>query len=236
MILDLRYPLHLVSGKYLRLWIFNRSVHSWPKPMMMSWMPRHVRSHHPWAGWKKGPCSPTMSYSIPIVSNHSLCTTFFIASASTSGTHGITTCPRLPWTSDGKTKLETHLLSVTKTDLLISFTISGLSGSKVKNVAYFSPMIFVLLRLTFSLISCAWAAMRTFPIATCFPELVKKSLFLADLFCVCSCSCSFGSFPTFCFFSTWLQLYHDQTWFPACRFHVSFVFYEHATSPLMEIS
>ena len=52
-----------------------------------------------------------------------------------SGTPGITTCPRLPWTSDGKTKLETHLLSATKTDLLISFMISGLSGSKVKNVA-----------------------------------------------------------------------------------------------------
>ena len=44
-------------------------------------------------------------------------------------------------------------------------------------------------------------------------------------------------FPTFwLFFGTWLQLYHDQTWFPACRLHVSFVFYEHATSPLMEIS
>ena len=72
-----------------------------------------------------------------------------------SGTPGITTCPRLPWTSDGKTKLEIHLLSATKTDLLIFFMISGLIGLKVKNVACCFPMTFDRLRLTFSLISCA---------------------------------------------------------------------------------
>ena len=44
-------------------------------------------------GERNEPCSLTMSYSILIVSNLSLCTTFFIASASTSGTHGITTLP-----------------------------------------------------------------------------------------------------------------------------------------------
>ena len=56
----------------------------------------------------------------------------------------------------------------------------------------------------------------------------------------CSCSCPWSFlvlFPTYwLFFSTWLQLYHDQTWFPACRLHVSFIFHEHATSSLMEIS
>ena len=77
------------------------------------------------------------------------------ASASTSGTPGITTCPRLPWTSDGKTKLETPLLSATKTDWLIFFMIFVLIGLKAKNWAFYFPMIFDLLRLTFSLISCA---------------------------------------------------------------------------------
>ena len=197
MIQDLRYLLHLVSGKYLRLWIFNLSVHLWPKPMMMSWMPRHAMFHRPWAGWKKEPCSLTMSYSILTVSNPSLCTTFSIASASTSGTPGITTCPRLPWTSDGKTKLEIPLLSATKTDLLIFFMIFVLIGLKAKNWAFYFPMIFDLLRLTFSLISCAWAAMKPFPIAICFHETVKKVPFaFAGLFLVfCSCSCPWFHFP-----------------------------------------
>ena len=53
----------------------------------------------PSAGWKKEPCSPTMSYSMPTVLNHSRCTTFYTASASTSGTPGIATYPRPPWTS-----------------------------------------------------------------------------------------------------------------------------------------
>ena len=38
------------------------------------------------------------------------------------------------------------------------------------------------------------------PIATCFLELVKKFLYIADLVlasCLCSCSCSFGSFSNF---------------------------------------
>ena len=65
---------------------------------------------------------------------------------------------------------------------------------------------------------------------------LKKVPFLADLFCV-FLFLFIWFLPIFLFvFSTWLQLYHDQTWFPSCRFHVSFVFYEHATSPLMEIS
>ena len=59
------------------------------------------------------------------------------------------------------------------------------------------------------------SCMRPFPIATCFLELVKKFLYIADLFlasCLCFCSCSFGSFSNFlALFSTWLQLYHDQT-------------------------
>ena len=44
---DLRHLQHLVSGKYWPLWTLNRFVHSWPRPMMMSWMPRHAMSHHP---------------------------------------------------------------------------------------------------------------------------------------------------------------------------------------------
>ena len=108
---------------------------------MTSWMQRHAISYRPWAGWKKEPCSLSMSYSILIVLNTSPCTTFSIASASTSGTPGITTCPRPPWTSDGKTKLEIPLLSATKTDLLIFFMIFALIGLKVKNWAFYFPMI-----------------------------------------------------------------------------------------------
>ena len=52
-------------------------------------------------------------------------------------------------------ELEIPLLSATKTDLLIFFMIFVLIGLKVKNWAFYFPMILDLLRLTFSLISCA---------------------------------------------------------------------------------
>ena len=205
----------------------------------MSWIQRHAMSHRPWPGWKNEPCSPTMSYSILIVLNPSLCTTFFIASASTSGTPGITTCPRPPWTSDGRMKLAIHLLSETNFDFLTFYMIFGLTGSKVKNVACCFQLISDHLGLTFSLISCAWVAMKPFPIATCFLKIEKSSfalpVCLGFLFRV-PFLVLFGLIKTFGFFSTWLQLYHDQTWFPACRFHVSFIFHEHATSSFMEIS
>ena len=241
MIKDLRYLLHLVSGKYLRLWIFNLSVHSWLKPMMTSWMPQLAISYRPWAGWKKEPCSLSMSYSILTVLNTSLCTTFSIASASTSGTPGITTCPRPPWT-DGKTKLEIPLLFATKTDLLIIFMIFALIGLKVKNWAFYFPMILDLLRLTFSLISCAWVAMKPFPIAIGFHETAKKGSIcirwpVSGFLSCCWLWFHFLMFPTFwLLFSPWLQRYNDQTWFPARRLHVSFIFDEHATSSFMAIS
>ena len=86
--------------------------------MMTSWMPRPAMCYLPSTEWKKEPCSPTMSYSIPTVLNHSRCTTFYTASASTSGTPGIATYPRPPWTSGGKTILETLSLSAMKTDFV----------------------------------------------------------------------------------------------------------------------
>ena len=101
------------------------------------------------------PCSPTMSYSIPTVSNPSRCTTFSIASASTSGTPGIATYPRPPWTLGGKTILETRSLSAMKTDLLNYFMNIVLIGLKAKNSAFYFPITSDILRLTFSLISCA---------------------------------------------------------------------------------
>ena len=158
-------------------------------------------SHRPLAGWKKELCSLTMSCSILIVSSLSLYTTFSIASASTSGTPGITTYLRHPWTSDGKTKLAIHLLSATNTDLLIFFMISVLIGLKVKNWAFYFPMMFDRLRLTSSLISCAWAAMRPFPIAICFHEMVKKFLCIAELFFGFLVRVLvLGPFVLFCFF------------------------------------
>ena len=63
--------------------------------------------------------------------------------------------PRLPWISDGKTKLEIPLLFATKIDLLTFFMILVLTGLKAKNWAFYFPMIFDLLHLTFNLISCA---------------------------------------------------------------------------------
>ena len=36
--------------------------------------------------------------------------------------------------------------------------------------------------------------------------------------------------PLMSTFSSWLQLYHDQTWFLTCRFHLSFNIDEHATT------
>ena len=79
----------------------------------------------------------------------------FTASASTSGTPGIATYPRLPWTSGGKTILETLSLSAVKADWLIFFMIIVLIGLKAKNSAFYFPMTSDILRLTFSLISCA---------------------------------------------------------------------------------
>ena len=140
------------------------------KPMMMSWTPRPVMCYLPSAGLKNAPCSPTMSYSIPTVSNPSRCTTCFIASASTSGTRGIATYPRPPWTLGGKTTLETLSLSAMKTGLLNSFMNIILIGPKAKNSAFYFQITSDILRLTFSLISCAWAAMKPSLTATCFHE------------------------------------------------------------------
>ena len=178
MIQDLQHLRHLDSGKYWWLWISTRFVHSWPKSMTTSWKQQHARLHQPWTGWKNEPCSPTMSYSILIALNPSRCTTFSIASASTSGTPGITTCPRPPWTSDGRMKPATHSLFATNFDLLTFYMIFDLTGSKVKTVACSFRMMSVHLGLTFSLTSCAWAAMKPFPIATCFLKLAKSSFAL----------------------------------------------------------
>ena len=173
MIQDLKHLRHLDSGKYWWLWIFTRFVHSWPRSMMTSWKQQHARSHQPWTGWKNEPCSPTMYFSILIASNPSRCTTFFIALASTSGTPGITTCPRPPWTSDGRMKPAIHSLVETNFALLTFYMIFDLTGSKVKTVACSFRMMSDHLGLTFSLISCAWAAMKPFPTATCFLKLEK---------------------------------------------------------------
>ena len=94
-------------------------------------------------------------YSIPTVSNPSRCTTFSIASANTSGTPGIATYPRPPWTLGGKTILETRSLSAMKTGLLNYFMNIVLIGLKAKNSAFFFQMTSDILRLTSSLVSCA---------------------------------------------------------------------------------
>ena len=72
----------------------------------------------PSLNWMNEPCSPTMYFSILIALHPSRCTTFFIASASTSGTRGITTCLLRPWTLDGKMRPAIHLLVETNFDLL----------------------------------------------------------------------------------------------------------------------
>ena len=105
--------------------------------------------------------------------NPSQCTTFFIASASTSGTRGITTCLHPPWTSDGRMKPAIHSLVETNFDLLTFYMTFDLTGSKVKTVACFFELIPAHLGLTWSLSSCAWVAMRPCPIATCFLKLEK---------------------------------------------------------------
>ena len=69
----------------------------------------------------------------------------------TSGTRGI----RLPWISDGKMKREIPLLFGTSIDSLTFYKTFVLTGLKAKNWAFYFPMMFDLLRLTFNLISCA---------------------------------------------------------------------------------
>ena len=164
---------HLNSGKYWWLWISSRFVHLWPRFIVTSWKQQHVRSHHPWIGWRNEPCSLTMYFSILIALNPSRCTTFFIASASTSGTRGITTCLLLPWTSDGKMRPAIHSLVETNFDLLTFYMTFDLAGSKVKIAACFFWLIPAHLGLTWSLSSCAWVAMRPCPIAACFLKLEK---------------------------------------------------------------
>ena len=85
----------------------------------------------------------------------SRCTICFIASASTSGTHGITTCPRPLWTSDGRMTPAIHSLFGTNFDLLTFYMIFDPTGSKVRILACSLRLMFDLLGLTFSLISCA---------------------------------------------------------------------------------
>ena len=164
---------HLNFGKYWWLWISSQSVHSWPRFIVTSWNQQHVRSHHLWIGWRNEPCSPTMYFSILIALHPSRCTTFFIASASTSGTRGITTCLLRPWTLDGKMRPAIHSLVETNFDLLTFYMTFDLTGSKVKIAACFFWMIPAHLGLTWSLSSCAWVAMRPCPIATCFLKLEK---------------------------------------------------------------
>ena len=164
---------HLNFGKYWWLWISSRFVHSWPRFIVTSWNQQHVRSHHLWIGWRNEPCSPTMYFSILIALHPSRCTTFFIASASTSGTRGITTCLLRPWTLDGKMRPAIHSLFETNFDLLTFYMTFDLTGSKVKIAACFFWLIPAHLGLTWSLSSCAWVAMRPCPIATCFLKLEK---------------------------------------------------------------
>ena len=200
----------------------------------MSWQQQHVRSHHPWTGWRNELCSHTMYFSILIALNPSRCTTFFIASASISGTRGITTCLHPLWTSDGRMKLAIHSLVETNFDFLTFYMIFDLTGSKVKTVACFFGLIPAHLGLTWSLSSCAWVATRPCPIATCFLKLKK---FLA-LGC--------WDFPFFSLLLYFSYLLNSSALGSSCtmtkrdsficRFHVSFIFHEHATSSFMEIS
>ena len=173
MIQDLKHLRHLDPGKYLWLWTSTGFVHSWPRSIVMSWQQPHVRLHHPWIGWRNELCSHTMYFSILIALNPSRCTTFFIASASISGTRGITTCLHPPWTSDGTMKPAIHSLVETNFDLLTFYMIFDLTGSKVKTVACFFELIPAHFGLTWSLSSCAWVATRPCPIATCFLKLKK---------------------------------------------------------------
>ena len=123
---------------------------------------------------KNLPCSPTTSCLTPTVLNHSRCTTCYVASANTSGTRGIAIFPRPPWTSGGKTRLETLSLSTTRTALLNFFMNIVLIGLRAKNSAFYFRTIFDISRLTISPISCAWAAMRPSQTATCFHKADKK--------------------------------------------------------------
>ena len=230
---DLKHLQHLDSGKFWWLWTSSGFVHVWPRFIVTSWLQQHVRSHHPWMWWRNELCSHTMYFSILIALNPSRCTTFCTASVSTSGTRGITTCPHPPWTSDGKMRLATHSLVAMNFDLSTFCMSVDLTGSKVRTLNFSFRLRSAHLGLTWSLSLCAWVATRPCPIATCFLKLKKSlalgfgpSCFIAPL----------GFFLPDKFFSTWLQLYHDQAWFLICRYHVSSIFHEHATSSFMEIS
>ena len=101
-----------------------------------------------------------------------------------------------------------------KTDLLTYFMNIVLIGLKAKNSAFYFPMTSDILRLTFSLISCARVAMKPFPTATCFHETDILKVFAHSLFFV-FCFPSSPVFSVSCplcpLFSPWPQLYHDQT-------------------------
>ena len=177
-------------------------------------------------------CPHTTFCWTPTDLTHSRCITFCTPSANTFGTRGIAIYALLQWTSVGKMRLETPSLSTMKTAWLNSFMNFVPTGLKAKNLVFCFLIVFDISRLTTSHTLCVWAAMRLFPIATCFHKADKDRLLPLGF-----TTCFFlpfhpllGFFPTLSPFSPWLQLYHDQMLFHPCRFHLFFCPDEHATS------
>ena len=154
----------------------NKYVHLWIK-LMTQWPPQHVRSSLASLVSRNVHCSPTMFCSTHTGWKPSRCTTCYIASASISGIRGIDSYLLHLWTSDGKTILEIHLLSATRNTWSPIWTPTALTGLRDKNTVSSFQITFISLRLTFSLISCAWVAMRLFQTATCFLKLEKSPAF-----------------------------------------------------------
>ena len=109
----------LDSGQFWQSWICNQFVHSWTRLMMSRWLPRPARFSLASAESKNELCSPTMSCSPPIaIGNlHGVQPVLSLHQPTYLGTPGIVIYLCLPWTSGGKTTLETLSLFVRRTGL-----------------------------------------------------------------------------------------------------------------------
>ena len=158
----------------------------------------------------------TMSWSRHTTWKHSRWTTCCTTSANTSCTRGIAILNPHLWISVGKTRLGTPSSFAMSTAWLIFSMNFVLIGLQVMNSGSCFRTIFGLSLPRISHISCAWVAMRHFPIATCFHKSGKKSALLhvpltQPLRCFSSChvcliiALAHYLFNPVCFLSSWLQ-------------------------------
>ena len=151
-------------------------VHSWRQLMMMSWTQQPANSCLLSVDLKSMPCSPTMFWSIHVMSRHSRWTSYSTTSASTSYIPWTATWNLPPWIFVGKTARATPLPFAMSWPCLNSSMNFVLTGLRAKSLGSCCRRKFGASLHLLSHTSCVWVAMRHSQTETCFHKSHREKV------------------------------------------------------------